>query len=191
MSYVQMFLPWIVYAVFPSDDWQWGALAALVVTVAVIARHRRAGRAADAMIMEIGTACFFAALTALAFPDPNSALHPYGAAIANGALTLIAGISLAIRHPFTAGIARETTPREYWHLPQFLRVNMVITSIWTVAFAASAIALAFIAGAGDSNSAASVIVQIAGIVVPLVCTVRYVARVQARVQARVSANEQG
>lgn len=187
MSYVLMFLPWIVYAVIPSADWQWGAVAALAVVLVVMARHRRAGRAFDAMIIEIGSACFFAALAALAFASPDSPVHPYSPAISNGALTLIAGTSLAIGRPFTMGIARETTPREYWHLPQFLHVNKMITSVWTASFAVSAIALAFIAAAGYAHSAAAVIVQVAGIVVPLAYTVRYVARVQARVRARVEA----
>ena len=31
MSYLRTFLPWIVFAVLPSGDWQWSALAALLV----------------------------------------------------------------------------------------------------------------------------------------------------------------
>src|SRR3954452_14386048 len=71
MMYVRTFLPWIVYGVVPSGSWQWGALAALVVAIASIVVQTRAGRGADAVIIEIGSAVFFAALTVIAFADPD------------------------------------------------------------------------------------------------------------------------
>jgi hypothetical protein len=181
MMYVRSFLPWIVYAVVPSGSWQWGALAALVVAIASIVVQTRAGRGADAVIIEIGSSVFFAALTVIAFADPDSGLHPYSAALANGTLALIAGISLAIRMPFTLGIAKQSTPREFWDLPEFLKINMIITSVWAASFVVSAIAAALIAHAGG-NVAAIVTVQIAGLVVPIVFTNRYVAHVKAKVE---------
>jgi uncharacterized membrane protein len=183
MMYVRSFLPWIVYAVVPSGSWQWGALAALVVAIASIIVQTKAGRGADAIIIEIGSSVFFAALTVIAFADPDSGLHPYSAALANGTLALIAGISLAIRRPFTFGIAKQTTPREFWDLPEFLKINMIITSVWTASFVVSAIAAALIAHAGG-NVAAIVTVQVAGLAVPIVFTNRYVAHVQAKVKAQ-------
>jgi hypothetical protein len=177
MAYLRTFLPWIVFALVPSGSWQWGALAALAVAVALVLQQRLAGRTADAMIIEIGSAVFFTALAVLAFADPHSGLHPYTAALSNGTLALIAAASLAIRRPFTLGIAKQSTPREYWDLPQFIRINMIITSVWTASFAVSAIVIALTAAHGDR--AAAVVVQIAGLVVPMVFTVRYVARVRA------------
>jgi hypothetical protein len=182
MMYVRTFLPWIVYAVIPSGSWQWGALAALVVAIASIVVQTRAGRGADAVIIEIGSSVFFAVLTVIAFADPDSGLHPYSAGLANATLAIIAGISLLIRRPFTLGIAKQTTPREFWDLPEFLRVNMVITSVWTASFVVAAIAAALIAHAGSGHLAAIVTVQIAGLVVPMVFTNRYVAHVQAKAQ---------
>ena len=35
MSYLRTFLPWIVYAVIPSSDWKWAALAGLIVSIVV------------------------------------------------------------------------------------------------------------------------------------------------------------
>ncbi|MDN3351529.1 hypothetical protein [Actinomadura sp. DC4] len=185
MTYLRTFLPWIVYAAVPSGSWQWGALAALVVAVALIVWQRRAGRTADALIIETGSAVFFVALAIVAFADPHSGLHPYTGALSNGVLALIAAISLAVHRPFTLGIAKQSTPREYWEMPEFVRINMIITSVWTVSFAVSAIVIAIFAARGDRTA---VIVQVAGLIVPMVFTIRYVAHVKAKVAAMTQAH---
>ncbi|MER6074511.1 hypothetical protein ABT187_37970 [Streptomyces sp. NPDC001817] len=182
MSYLRTFLPWIVFAVIPSGAWQWAALTALAVSVAIIAQEKRSGAGFDALIIESGSAAFFAVLAAIAFAAPHSGVHTYSAALSSGTLAVIAGVSLAVGRPFTLGIAKRTTPREVWGLKPFIRVNVVITAVWTAAFAVTAVVLALVAHAGHAHSAAATIVQIAGFVVPMVFTVRYVAHVQAKVQ---------
>ncbi|MEO6468762.1 MAG: hypothetical protein ABIP21_06655 [Acidimicrobiia bacterium] len=42
--------------------------------------------------------------------------------------------SILLRNPFTLQYAREDTPEEYWHTPEFLRVNYLISWVWVVAF---------------------------------------------------------
>ncbi|MER5732692.1 hypothetical protein ABT084_30930 [Streptomyces sp. NPDC002138] len=180
MSYVRTFLPWIVFAVVPSAQWQWGALAGLLAAVAVIVQQRRAGAGFDALIMEAGSAVFFAVLAAVAFADPHSAVHAYSAALSSATLALIAGGSLAAGKPFTLGIAKRTTPREVWGLRPFLRINAVITAVWTAAFAVTAGALGALAHAGHGHSTTATLVQVAGFAVPMLFTVRYVAAAQAK-----------
>ncbi|WP_329500556.1 hypothetical protein [Kitasatospora herbaricolor] len=180
MSYVRTFLPWIVFAVVPSAQWQWGALAGLLVAVAVIAQQRRAGVGFDAMIMETGSAVFFAALAVVAFAAPRSAAHAYSAALSSATLALIAGASLLMGKPFTLGIAKRTTPPEVWGLKPFVRVNVVITTVWTLAFVVTAGALAALAHAGQGHSTTATLVQAAGFVAPMLFTVRYVATAQAK-----------
>ncbi|MFF3412101.1 hypothetical protein ACFYW8_39310 [Streptomyces sp. NPDC002742] len=180
MSYVRAFLPWIVFAVVPSAQWQWGALAGLLVAVAVIAQQRRTGVGFDALIMETGSAVFFAVLAVVAFADPHSVAHAYSAALSSATLALIAGVSLLAGKPFTLGIAKRTTPPEVWSLKPFVRVNVVITTVWTAAFAVTAGALAALAHAGQGHSTTATLVQAAGFVVPVLFTVRYVAAAQAK-----------
>ncbi|GAA0934781.1 hypothetical protein GCM10009554_21090 [Kribbella koreensis] len=177
MSYLRTFAPWIVYALIPSAHWNWAALIALVLSVGLIAQQTRAGRTADALIIEIGSAVFFAVITVVAFTSPDSGLHPYAAALSSGTLALIAGISLAIRKPFTLGVAKQTTPREYWGQPLFVRVNVIITAVWTGCFAVTGLCLLALA---HSGSAGRTVVQVAGFVVPMVFTLRYVAHIQAK-----------
>jgi hypothetical protein len=177
MSYLRTFAPWIVYALIPSAHWNWAALIALVLSVGLIAQQRRAGRTLDALIIEVGSAVFFAAITVVAFTNPDSGLHPYTAALSSATLALIAAISLAARKPFTLGIAKQSTPREYWAQPLFVRTNVVITTVWTVCFALAAVALVALA---HSGSAERTVVQVAGFAVPMVFTLRYVAHIQAK-----------
>ncbi|MDX3224663.1 hypothetical protein [Streptomyces sp. ME19-01-6] len=180
MSYLRTFLPWIVFALLPSGSWQWAALAALVVAVAVVAQQVRTGTGFDALIIELGSAVFFAALAVIAFADPHSVVHGYSAALSSGTLAVIAGASLALGKPFTLGIAKRTTPREIWGLTPFIRINVVITAVWAAAFALTALALAFEAHAGNGHSTTATLVPVAGFAVPMAFTIRYVAHVQAK-----------
>jgi hypothetical protein len=177
VSYLRAFAPWIVFALIPSGDWKWAALIALAVSAAGIVLQRRAGLPLDAQIIELGSAVYFAALTVLAFADPHTPLHAYTSSMANGALAVIALGSLLLNKPFTLGIAKQTTPRELWNHPGFLRTNTVITSAWAASFVVACVLLALLA---HSSAGGRTVVQVAAFVVPLVFTLRYVARVQAR-----------
>lgn len=180
MSYVLAFAPWIVYSVIPSSQWRWGALAALAVCAATLVPSVVRRRPASALMIQIGSAAFFGATVALAFADPHTALHPYMPAVASLWLALISWFSLAIRQPFTLGIARLSTPREIWHQPMFIRTNVIITLFWALSFTVGGALLAACAAA-HAGTTTTVVVQIASFVVPIVFTTRYVAVVQARV----------
>ncbi|MET7451428.1 hypothetical protein ABZT03_05915 [Streptomyces sp. NPDC005574] len=186
MSYLRTFLPWIVFAVVPAGYWQWAALAALVIAVVVIAEQVRSGVGPDALVMEAGSAVFFAVLAVIAFTRHDSGVHTYSAALSAGTLAVIAGVSLAMGTPFTLGIAKRTTPREMWGVKAFIRVNVVITAVWTAAFVLTAVVLAVLEHGGHAHSTAATLVQIAGFVVPMLFTVRYVAHVKARAAARTA-----
>ncbi|WP_330254382.1 hypothetical protein OG874_07470 [Nocardia sp. NBC_00565] len=177
MSYLRAFAPWIVFAVVPSQYWQWAALAALAVSVVGIVHQVRAGQPVSAMAIDLGSGIFFAALTVLAFVDPDSALHPYTPALSSGMLTLIAVGSLAVRIPFTLPIAKQTTPKELWDHPVFIRTSYVITSAWTASFAIGCVALTLLA---HSSSGVRTTVQVLAFVLPVLFTIRYVAYIQGK-----------
>ncbi|WP_327141630.1 hypothetical protein [Nocardia sp. NBC_01327] len=182
MSYLRTFAPWIVYAIIPAQYWKWAALIAFGISIAGIIRQTRAGQKWDALIIDIGSAVFFAALTVLAFADPDTALHPYTPALSSGVLALIAGTTLALRNPFTLAIAKQSTPRELWEHPGFLRTNYVITWVWTASFVIGCVALTALA---HSSSGLRTAVQVAAFAIPVAFTLTYVARVQAQAKKLV------
>ncbi|WP_282780350.1 MULTISPECIES: hypothetical protein [unclassified Nocardia] len=176
VAYLRTFAPWIVYAAVPTHYWRWSALLATGIALAGIAHQRRAGRGWDALVLELGSAAFFAVITVVAFAGPGAGLHDYTPALANAVLAVIAGVSLALRAPFTLSIAKQSAPREFWEQPLFVRTGYVLTSVWTASFALGALALAALAHAPTPR----VVVQVLSFAIPMVFTVRYVACVRNR-----------
>lgn len=84
--------------------------------------------------------------------------------------------------PFTLGIAKRQTPREYWDTPGFLQVNNYITSAWGAGFTFIAVSLA-VAGAVDAPAWVGITAHVVGLVGPAIFTKVYPARVQARLMA--------
>ncbi|WP_157556337.1 hypothetical protein [Nocardia acidivorans] len=66
-------------------------------------------------------------------------------------LAVIAGVSPALRNPFTLPIAKQSTPRELWDHPGFIRTSYVITSVWAASFAIGCVALALLAHLGAAH----------------------------------------
>jgi hypothetical protein len=186
VAYLLAFSPWLAFAVIPGAEWGWAALLAVVLSVVGIARLTRDGLPLDAQIIAIGSAAYFAGLAILAFADPHTALHAYTAALASAALGLIGTVSLALRKPYTLGIAKQDIPREHWENPLFFRVNVIVTAVWTASFIAAAIALAALA---HSSTMSRSIVQTAAFIIPMAFTARYVGRVRAEAQAAEAAAE--
>ncbi|GHJ35029.1 hypothetical protein [Streptomyces sp. TS71-3] len=182
MNYLRGFVPWIAFAAVSAAGWQWGALAGLVLGLVVFLATRRAGVPADALILEISTVSYFVLLTAFAFAVPDSPVAGYCGALSFSWLALTAWGTLGARRPFTLGIARRSTPREFWETPQFLRINNVITLVWATAFVLTAAAVAA-CDALHAGTGAQIACQVVGFAVPAVFTARYPKIVQARYAA--------
>jgi hypothetical protein len=183
MNILRSFLPWIAFSVLSSIvGWQWGALFALVATIASLVYDRRAGIGLDAQILDLGTFIFFLFATVAGFVAPHSVLGTYDGGLSSVWLAVIAGVSLAVRRPFTAGIAKRQAPREIWNTAGFLRFNMVLTAVWTLSFVVGA-ALTIACEIYAAPLPIRVLCQLVGFVVPMVFTRRYVARRRARTAA--------
>jgi hypothetical protein len=182
------FAPWIVYALISGDSPSsklWGALGGFVVSVVVLAAALGRGSRPDALIIEIGSGVFFAALAVVALFFPGSALLDYATALSSAALAVIAWVSLAIRRPFTLGIAKRSTPSTAWDRPLFRRTNVIITTVWACCFTLSALALAVVVREGGSTPARAVVQTIA-FAVPMVFTIWYANAVRARAAAHTT-----
>ncbi|MGI5259089.1 hypothetical protein [Streptomyces angustmyceticus] len=179
MNYLRSFIPWLVFAAVSSAGWQWGALAGLVTAAALLVADRAAGLSLDCRLLEYGTILFFAALSVLAFARPDSGLQGYGSALSTGWLALIAWVSIAAQRPFTMGIARRMAPSEVWHTPLFRRINVVLTAAWALSFTLTALAQTAVS-AYHGNVIYSIVIQIAGFVLPIRFTAAYPERARAR-----------
>jgi hypothetical protein len=90
MSYLRGFVPWIAFAVLSSLGWQWGALAGLVLAVALFVDGRRKGTPLDTQVLEISTMAYFAVLTVFALLAPASPVQHFVGAISMAWLALTA-----------------------------------------------------------------------------------------------------
>ncbi|MEV2227207.1 hypothetical protein AB0H69_01305 [Streptomyces phaeochromogenes] len=183
MGYLRGFIPWIVSGVVSSFDWRWGAIGGLVTGVLLLLQDRRRGVELDALVLEISAIVYFLVVGAVAVTDPGSVLADHTDVISFGWLAATAWGTLAIGRPFTLGIARRQTPREYWDMPEFIRVNNHITTAWGAGFTFIAVSLA-VCGAVDAPAWIGISAHVAGLVGPAVFTKVYPARAQARLLAQ-------
>ncbi|MGW4993204.1 hypothetical protein ACWEQ3_37050 [Streptomyces mirabilis] len=182
MGYLRGFIPWIVAGVVSSFDWRWGAIAGLVSGLLLLLQDRFRGVGLDALILEISTVVYFVVVGAVAVADPGSALADHTDVVSFGWLAATAWGTLAIRRPFTLGIAKRQTPPEYWDMPEFVRVNNHITSAWGAGFTFIGVSLT-VCGAVDAPAWVGIAAHVAGLVCPAVFTKVYPARAQARLLA--------
>ena len=110
MSYLRSFAPWLVFAAVSAADWRFGALAGFLAATATTLYARRRGQPLDGLLLDISSAAFFSVLAVVGFVDPRSPVAGWSAALSLAWLGLTAWISLAVRRPFTLGIARQSTP---------------------------------------------------------------------------------
>ena len=132
--------PWILYSIVEGEGrLELSAAVALGLAVAILSLNWIRG--SSPKILEFSDVTYFAALTivvALASPGTHRWLELWGGEVANVAVFVIAFGSVLARQPFTLQYAREQVAKEYWHEPEFLRVNYLITWVWVAAFAIEA-----------------------------------------------------
>ncbi|GAA1579305.1 MULTISPECIES: hypothetical protein [Kribbella] len=181
MSYLRSFAPWIIYAIATTKlDWRLCALIGLVIALGLVGWELSTGKKLESMVIELSAAVFFALVAAIAFAAPDAPLHENLLAMSSAWLALTAWGSLAIRRPFTLGIARTMVEREIWDNPLFRRTNVIITMVWAISFTVEGIAAAVITAVAPHMATPVVVLRIASFTVPVIFTIRYSAYVRAR-----------
>lgn len=134
MSFVKLllsFAPWVAFLIVARGslarvEIALGLALALSVVMAVLKLHR-------GIIMWVGLVFFTAATVAVVGFHNMWTLRHLGV-MANGALALGSWGTLLIGRPFTLEYARQHTDPSKWNDPLFIRVNVLLTSVWAAAF---------------------------------------------------------
>lgn len=183
MNFIRSFAPWIVFAVTATHlDWRPSALIGLAIAIALVAWEVRTGAKPEAMVIELSAGAFFALVAAIAFIAPHSPVRNDLVALSAAWLALTAWGSLAIRRPFTLGIARRMVEPHVRTSPIFLRTNVIITAVWAACFTAEAVTVAVVTVVMPHAATPIVVLKIATFAIPAVFTVRYPAHVRARAE---------
>jgi hypothetical protein len=120
--------------------------------------------------------------------SPSCSAGSLGHTISSGVLGLLVLATLPFR-PFTEDYAREQTPPEISHTPEFRRTNQVITLVWGGVFVGTAILGAIAASSPSSSDWTNWILPIALIVVGFKFTARYPEVVRERVRREAARSQ--
>jgi hypothetical protein len=171
MNLVIGFAPFILFTLLSrlsADLALWVAFAAaFVVTI------RDFVESPSLRLLDAGSFVLFAILAlGRGFLDPNLSLAA-ARFIAEIALALLLGLSLAIKRPFSIDYAR-LDPREAGWPPQlFLKVNYLVSGAWTAAFLAMAAADGGVAFDPRLPLYASIAVSVLALALAITFTLRY------------------
>lgn len=144
------FVPWIIYWVVAgsSSTWLYGALCAVLSAFILGISMGQGGP----RLLEIVTIVFFSGVTIAGMilgAEDRDWMDTYSTPLASGVLAAMALGSLAFV-PFTEQYARESAPRNPAERPLFRRTNQVLTLMWALVFALTAV-LGFVAVTSPST----------------------------------------
>jgi len=133
MGLLLTFLPWLIFWVLLSyHKFFLAIVVALAASAVTIVMEKMAGRSVK--ILQAGTFAVFVVFGLAAIFVDRAWLGHWIRLLSNVSLTLIVLVSILVRRPFTLQYARESVPKEFWHSPEFLRANYIITWVWFAAF---------------------------------------------------------
>jgi hypothetical protein len=171
MNLVAGFAPFILFTVLSRlsvDLALWIAFAsAFVVTI------RDFVESPSLRLLDAGSLALFALLAlGRGFLDPNLSLAAVRF-IAALSLFLLLGLALALKRPFSVDYAR-LDPREAgWPPHLFLRVNYLVSTVWTAAFAVMAAADGAVAFDPELPLYGSIAISLAALATAITFTLRY------------------
>jgi hypothetical protein len=126
------FIAWGLYGVLIIMGHPVAAVCAgFAVMIALVAREYRI-RAVK--IIDCTSLSFFALALIAIITTGHDLFSNYRIIAAWGIYAVVAWATLLAGFPFTLQYAREQTPREFWNAPPFIRMNVIMTLVWTLIF---------------------------------------------------------
>ncbi len=137
--------PWILMAVINGPG-RFEEAASVALALALLTLWVGVRRGVPVHLLEAFTVAYFAVLAILGLVASDRViewLQLWAGELSSIALAAFAIVTLVIRRPFTLAYAKDTTPKEHWDNPIFLRINYVISTAWAGAFLFSALVGAY------------------------------------------------
>jgi hypothetical protein len=133
--------PWIVFSLLSGPGrFEQSVSAALGLALIILWAGSRRG--IPVHVLELFGVGYFAVLAVIgifATEGTTRWMELWAGELTNISLALFAAFTMLIRRPFTLSYARDSTPREHWNSPIFLRINYMITAVWAGSFFFSAV----------------------------------------------------
>jgi hypothetical protein len=126
------FIAWGLYGVLIIAGHPTAAVCVgLAVMIALVTREYRYG---TLKIIDCTSLSFFALALLAIVTTGRDLFSDYRFIAAWGIYAVVAWATLLAGFPFTMQYARERTPREFWNAPPFIRMNVIMTLVWTLIF---------------------------------------------------------
>ena len=124
-----LFTPWIIYWILCSFDVDIGILLALLLSTIIytISTDKKS-------IMTLTTLIYFILASILRFIFRSRFLVEFSGPVGYGVLFIMCILSLIFKRPYTYEVSKRDYPEIYWSSPEFLRINIFITAIWSLVF---------------------------------------------------------
>ena len=120
--------PWVLMGVV-SGPGRFEEAASAALGLALLTLWVGSRRGVPVHLLEVFTVVYFGVLAVFGLVASDSTidwLALWAGELSNIALAAFAIVTLLIRKPFTLAYAKDTTPREHWDDPLFLRINYMI-----------------------------------------------------------------
>lgn len=151
-------LPWLVFGVAQQWSSLWAAPLALAVFVLLYWRARLALPPLDA-----GIALYFLLYSIIGFTGLTQKLPPpILLALCPAILAMTAILSVILGRPFTLAYAYRYAPEHIRERPSFFQANQIITLLWVVGFATTAIAISALPAQGKPTQVALIFISVMG-----------------------------
>lgn len=137
--------PWILMSVV-SGPGRFEEAASAALGLALLTLWVGSRRGVPVHLLEAFSVTYFGVMAVLGLLAPDSViswLELWAAELSNIALAVFAIFTVLIRRPFTLAYAKDTTAREHWDSPMFLKINYVLSAVWAGAFLFSAVVGAY------------------------------------------------
>jgi hypothetical protein len=137
--------PWVLMSVVAGPG-RFEEAASSALGLALLTLWVGSRRGVPVHLLEVFTVVYFGVLAVLGLVASDSAiewLELWAGELSNISLAVFAIVTLLIRKPFTLAYAKDTTPREHWDEPLFVRINYMISAVWAGAFLVSAVVGAY------------------------------------------------
>ncbi len=129
---IQSFLPWILFFMLAGNTQQQLDTAIIVAAVTSIVFELKSLK--KGFILSWGTLIFFIFMIVAVILLRNQWVAKFSWIFSNGALAIIAWVSIIIRKPFTIQYAKEQVSKDKWQHPLFLKINYLLTAVWGIVF---------------------------------------------------------
>jgi hypothetical protein len=137
--------PWVLMGI-ASGPGRFEEAASAALGLSLLTLWVGSRRGVPVHLLEVFTVVYFGVLAVLGLVSSDATidwLELWAGELSNIALAAFAIVTLVIRKPFTLPYAKDTTPREHWDEPLFLRINYLISAVWAGAFLLSAVVGAY------------------------------------------------